>query len=106
MRIIRIGDKSSDLEQAQKILNEILQRISKVKSARSLEEIKLARRGAMFKTTRPTFMPGAGLVTSEMGQGELIRVTPAPIDENLEILKQELLQRKLIKYKRLKERDK
>ncbi|WAZ85823.1 hypothetical protein [Borrelia miyamotoi] len=73
MRIIRIGDKSSDLEQAQKILNEILQRISKVKSARSLEEIKLARRGAMFKTTRPTFMPGAGLVTSEMGQGELIR---------------------------------
>ncbi|HAC7289807.1 TPA_asm: hypothetical protein G0F45_24005, partial [Salmonella enterica] len=38
--------KSSDLAQAQKILNEILQRISKVKSARSLEEIKLARKGA------------------------------------------------------------
>ncbi|QBK63777.1 tape measure protein (plasmid) [Borrelia miyamotoi] len=75
--------KSSDLEQAQKILNEILQRISKVKSARSLEEIELARRGAMFKTTRPTFMSGAGLMTSEMGQSELIRVTPAPIDENL-----------------------
>ncbi|AHH05797.1 tail tape measure protein (plasmid) [Borrelia miyamotoi] len=75
--------KSSDLAQAQKILNEILQRISKVKSARSLEEIKLARKGAMFKTTRPTFMPGAGLMTSEMGQSELIRVTPAPIEENL-----------------------
>ncbi|WDS47807.1 hypothetical protein [Borrelia miyamotoi] len=52
--------KSSDLEQAQTILNDILQRISKVKSARSLEEIELARRGAMFKTTRSTFMPGAG----------------------------------------------
>lgn len=29
-------------------------------------------------------MPGArGLITSEMGQGKLIRVTPALIDENL-----------------------
>ncbi|WP_257722531.1 hypothetical protein [Borrelia hermsii] len=28
-------------------------------------------------------MPGVGLMISEMGQSELVRITPAPIDENL-----------------------
>uniref|UniRef100_UPI0004660536 tape measure protein n=1 Tax=Borrelia hispanica TaxID=40835 RepID=UPI0004660536 len=76
-------NKANDVRHAQNLLDEILKRMSKVKSAGSIEEIKLARSGAMFKTTRPTFIPGAGLMTSEFGQNELVRVTPAPIDQNL-----------------------
>ncbi|AFI32144.1 hypothetical protein Q7M_1601, partial (plasmid) [Borrelia crocidurae str. Achema] len=76
-------NKANDVRHAQNLLDEILKRMSKVKSAGSIEEIKLARSGAMFQTTRPTFIPGAGLITSEFGQNELVRVTPAPIDQNL-----------------------
>ncbi|AHH07178.1 Putative membrane spanning protein (plasmid) [Borrelia crocidurae DOU] len=76
-------NQARDLDRANTVLEEILKRISKVKSANFVEEIKLANKGARFITTRPTFMPGAGLMTSEFGQNELVRVTPAPIDQNL-----------------------
>ncbi|WP_024654784.1 tape measure protein, partial [Borrelia hispanica] len=76
-------NQARDLDRANTVLEEILKRISKVKSANSVEEIKLANKGARFMTTRSTFIPGSGLITSEFGQNELVRVTPAPIDQNL-----------------------
>ncbi|AMR76155.1 tail tape measure protein (plasmid) [Borrelia hermsii] len=92
--------KASDLERAQGVLDEILKRIAKVKSAGSVQEIKLARKGARFKTTRPTYMPGAGLMTSEMGQSELVRVTPAPIDENLRNLEARIIAEEINKIQK------
>ncbi|ACH95175.1 hypothetical protein ACE4V3_06100 (plasmid) [Borrelia recurrentis] len=42
-------------------------------------------------TTKPTFMPGEGLMTNEFGQNELVRVTPAPINENFSNLEARII---------------
>ncbi|WP_417903179.1 hypothetical protein QIA45_05260 (plasmid) [Borreliella andersonii] len=48
------------MKKTQKILDEILKRIAKVKSAESIEEIKLARGGARFVSNKSTYMPNSG----------------------------------------------
>ncbi len=53
--------QESDLKKTQKILDEILKRIATVKSAGSIEEIKLARGGARFISNKPTYMPNSGV---------------------------------------------
>ncbi|ANF34481.1 tail tape measure protein (plasmid) [Borrelia turicatae] len=93
-------NRDSDLKSAQGLLDEILNRIAKVRSAGSVQEIKFARKGAHFMTTKPTYMPGAGLMTSEMGQSELIRVTPAPIDENLRNLEARIIAEEINKIQK------
>ncbi len=89
--------KASDLEKAQKILDEILKRIATVKSAGSIEEIKLARGGARFVSNKPTYMPNSGVMSSEFGQPELVRITPAPIDENLRKLEAKIIAEEIAK---------
>lgn len=54
------ASKASDLKKTEKILDEILKRIAAVKSAGSIQEIKLARGGARFVSNRPTYMPNSG----------------------------------------------
>ncbi|UPA11442.1 tape measure protein (plasmid) [Borrelia parkeri] len=93
-------NRDSDLKRAEELLDEILKRIAKVRSAGSVQEIKFARKGAHFMTTKPTYIPGAGLMTSEMGQSELIRVTPAPIDENLRNLEARIIAEEINKIQK------
>ncbi|QMU99718.1 tape measure protein (plasmid) [Borrelia sp. A-FGy1] len=93
--------KKENIANARKILEEILRRISTVKAAGSLEEIKLARKGAFFKTSSPTYIPQAGLLASEMGQPELVRVTPAPIEENLRLNEAALIAKEITRLQRL-----
>uniref|UniRef100_UPI003BF61C21 tail tape measure protein n=1 Tax=Borreliella afzelii TaxID=29518 RepID=UPI003BF61C21 len=92
--------KASDLEKAQKILDEILKRIATVKSAGSIEEIKLARGGARFVSNKPTYMPNSGVMSSEFGQPELVRITPAPIDENLRKLEAKIIAEEINKLQK------
>ncbi|ASJ27735.1 tape measure protein [Borrelia turicatae] len=93
-------NRDRDLKRAEGLLDEILNRIAKVRSAGSVQEIKFARKGAHFMTTKPTYIPGAGLMTSEMGQSELIRVTPAPIDENLRNLEARIIAEEINKIQK------
>uniref|UniRef100_UPI003B210026 tape measure protein n=1 Tax=Borreliella burgdorferi TaxID=139 RepID=UPI003B210026 len=92
--------KDDDLQKAQKILDEILKRIAKVKSAGSIEEIKLARGGARFVSNKPTYMPNSGVMSSEFGQPELVRITPAPIDENLRKLEAKIIAEEITKLQK------
>ncbi|MCD2381941.1 tape measure protein [Borreliella americana] len=92
--------KADDLQKAQKILDEILKRIAKVKSAGSIEEIKLARGGARFVSNKPTYMPNSGVMSSEFGQPELVRITPAPIDENLRKLEAKIIAEEITKLQK------
>ncbi|WP_233190037.1 tail tape measure protein, partial [Borreliella burgdorferi] len=92
--------KANDLQKAQKILDEILKRITKVKSAGSIEEIKLARGGARFVSNKPTYMPNSGVMSSEFGQPELVRITPAPIDENLRKLEAKIIAEEIAKLQK------
>ncbi|WP_424632691.1 hypothetical protein [Borreliella lusitaniae] len=92
--------KTSDLEKTQKILDEILKRIAMVKSAGSIEEIKLARGGARFVSNRPTYMPNSGVMSSEFGQTELVRITPVPIDENLRKLEAKIIAEEIAKLQK------
>ncbi|WP_210374339.1 tape measure protein [Borreliella garinii] len=92
--------KDADLKKAQQILDEILKRIAKVKSAGSIEELKLARGGARFVSNRPTYMPNSGVMSSEFGQSELIRITPAPIDENLRKLEAKIIAEEVVRLQK------
>ncbi|MCR8909761.1 tape measure domain-containing protein [Borreliella burgdorferi] len=92
--------KDDDLQKAQKILDEILKRIAKVKSAGSIEEIKLAHGGARFVSNKPTYMPNSGVMSSEFGQPELVRITPAPIDENLRKLEAKIIAEEITKLQK------
>ncbi|WP_234930677.1 hypothetical protein [Borreliella garinii] len=92
--------KASDLEKTQKILDEILKRIATVKSAGSTEEIKLARGGVRFVSNKPTYMPNSGVMSSEFGQPELVRITPAPIDENLRKLEAKIIVEEIAKLQK------
>ncbi|WP_434792932.1 tape measure protein (plasmid) [Borreliella burgdorferi] len=92
--------QASDLKKTQKILDEILKRIAKVKSAGSIEEIKLARGGARFVSNKPTYMPNSGVMSSEFGQPELVRITPAPIDENLRKLEAKIIAEEIAKLQK------
>lgn len=96
--------KASDLEKTQKILDEILKRIAAVKSAGSIEEIKLASGGARFISNRPTYMPNSGVMSSEFGQPELVRITPAPIDENLRKLEAKIIAEEIAKLQKSENR--
>uniref|UniRef100_UPI003B226A47 tape measure protein n=1 Tax=Borreliella tanukii TaxID=56146 RepID=UPI003B226A47 len=98
------ASKASDLEKTQKILDEILKRIATVKSAGSIEEIKLARGGARFISNRPTYMPNSGVMSSEFGQPELVRITPAPIDENLRKLEAKIIAEEIAKLQKSENR--
>ncbi|WP_234927487.1 tail tape measure protein, partial [Borreliella garinii] len=93
-------NKTSDLKKTQKILEEILKRIAKVKSAGSIEEIKLAKSGARFVSNKPTYMPSSGVMSSEFGQPELVRITPAPIDENLRKLEAKIIAEEIAKLQK------
>ncbi|WP_423753900.1 hypothetical protein [Borreliella garinii] len=88
------------LRKTQQILDEILKRIAKVKSAGSIEELKLARGGARFVSNRPTYMPNSGVMSSEFGQPELVRITPAPIDENLRKLEAKIIAEEIAKLQK------
>ncbi|WP_233709283.1 tape measure protein [Borreliella bavariensis] len=90
------ASKASDLKKTEKILDEILKRIAAVKSAGSIQEIKLARGGARFVSNRPTYMPNSGVMSSEFGQPELVRITPAPIDENLRKLEAKIIAEEIV----------
>ncbi|PRQ97250.1 hypothetical protein CV661_05715 [Borreliella burgdorferi] len=92
--------KPDRLRKTQKILDEILKRIAKVKSAGSIEEIKLARGGARFVSNKPTYMPNSGVMSSEFGQPELVRITPAPIDENLRKLEAKIIAEEITKLQK------
>ncbi|WP_419250388.1 tape measure protein [Borreliella afzelii] len=92
--------KASNLEKTEKILDEILKRIAAVKSAGSIEEIKLARGGARFVSNKPTYMPNSGVMSSEFGQPELVRITPAPIDENLRKLEAKIIAEEITKLQK------
>ncbi|WP_233436615.1 hypothetical protein [Borreliella garinii] len=94
------SSKASDLKKTEKILDEILKRIATVKSAGSIEEIKLARGGARFVSNKPTYMPNSGVMSSEFGQPELIRITPAPIDENLRKLEAKIIAEEIAKLQK------
>lgn len=94
------SSKASDLEKTEKILDEILKRIATVKSAGSIEEIKLARGGARFVSNKPTYMPNSGVMSSEFGQPELVRITPAPIDENLRKLEAKIIAEEIAKLQK------
>lgn len=96
--------KASDLEKTQKILDEILKRIATVKSAGSIEEIKFARGGARFVSNKPTYMPNSGVMSSEFGQPELVRITPAPIDENLRKLEAKIIAEEIAKLQKSENR--
>nr|WP_233776325.1 hypothetical protein [Borreliella bavariensis] len=96
--------RASDLEKTQKILDEILKRIATVKSAGSIEEIKLASGGARFISNRPTYMPNSGVMSSEFGQPELVRITPAPIDENLRKLEAKIIAEEIAKLQKSENR--
>ncbi|WP_215536661.1 tape measure protein [Borreliella bavariensis] len=98
------ASKASDLEKTQKILDEILKRIATVKSAGSIEEIKLASGGARFISNRPTYMPNSGVMSSEFGQPELVRITPAPIDENLRKLEAKIIAEEIAKLQKSENR--
>ncbi|WP_421115300.1 hypothetical protein [Borreliella valaisiana] len=89
--------KADRLRKMQKILDEILKRIATVKSARSIEEIKPARGGARFVSNNPTYMPNSGVMSSEFGQPELVKITPAPIDENLRKLEAKIIAEEITK---------
>ncbi|XOU12895.1 hypothetical protein QIA01_05055 (plasmid) [Borreliella americana] len=60
-------DKANNLEKTQKILDKIL-KIAKVKSAGSIEEIKLSRGGARFVSNKPTYMSNSCVMSSKFGQ--------------------------------------
>ncbi|ACO38635.1 tape measure domain protein (plasmid) [Borreliella burgdorferi 29805] len=92
--------KPDRLRKTQKILDEILKRIAKVKSAGSIEEIKLAHGGARFVSNKPTYMPNSGVMSSEFGQPELVRITPAPIDENLRKLEAKIIAEEITKLQK------
>ncbi|WLN24722.1 hypothetical protein IDK87_05705 (plasmid) [Borreliella bavariensis] len=94
------SSKASDLKKTEKILDEILKRIATVKSAGSIEEIKLAHGGARFVSNKPTYMPNSGVMSSEFGQPELVRITPAPIDENLRKLEAKIIAEKITKLQK------
>ncbi len=94
------SSKASDLKKTEKILDEILKRIATVKSAGSIEEIKLARGGARFVSNKPTYMPNSGVMSSEFGQPELVRITPAPIDENLRKLEAKIIAEEIAKLQK------
>ncbi|WP_373592345.1 tape measure protein [Borreliella garinii] len=94
------SSKASDLKKTEKILDEILKRIATVKSAGSIEEIKLARGGARFVSNKPTYMPNSGVMSSEFGQPELVRITPAPIDENLRKLEAKIIAEEITKLQK------
>lgn len=96
--------QESDLKKTQKILDEILKRIATVKSAGSIEEIKLARGGARFISNKPTYMPNSGVMSSEFGQPELVRITPAPIDENLRKLEAKIIAEEIAKLQKSENR--
>lgn len=92
--------KAHRLKKTRKILDEILKRIAAVKSAGSIEEIKLARGGARFVSNKPTYMPNSGVMSSEFGQPELVRITPAPIDENLRKLEAKIIAEEIAKLQK------
>ncbi len=92
--------KADRLRKTRKILDEILKRIAAVKSAGSIEEIKLARGGARFVSNKPTYMPNSGVMSSEFGQPELVRITPAPIDENLRKLEAKIIAEEIAKLQK------
>lgn len=94
------SSKASDLKKTEKILDEILKRIATVKSAGSIEEIKLARGGARFVSNKPTYMPNSGVMSSEFGQPELVKITPAPIDENLRKLEAKIIAEEIAKLQK------
>ncbi|WP_418885572.1 tape measure protein [Borreliella tanukii] len=96
--------QKSDLKKTQKILDEILKRIATVKSAGSIQEIKLARGGARFVSNKPTYMPNSGVMSSEFGQPELVRITPAPIDENLRKLEAKIIAEEIAKLQKSENR--
>lgn len=96
--------KADRLRKMQKILDEILKRIATVKSAGSIEEIKLARGGARFVSNKPTYMPNSGVMSSEFGQPELVRITPAPIDENLRKLEAKIIAEEIAKLQKSENR--
>ncbi|WP_215536682.1 tape measure protein [Borreliella bavariensis] len=98
------ASKASDLKKTEKILDEILKRIAAVKSAGSIQEIKLARGGARFVSNRPTYMPNSGVMSSEFGQPELVRITPAPIDENLRKLEAKIIAEEIAKLQKSENR--
>ncbi|WP_233185736.1 hypothetical protein [Borreliella burgdorferi] len=84
----------------QKILDEILKRIATVKSAGSIEEITLAHDCERFVSNKPTYIPNLGVMSSEFGQPELVRITPAPIDANLCKLEAKIISEEITKLQK------
>lgn len=45
-------------------------------------------------------MPNSGVMSSEFGQPELVRITPAPIDENLRKLEAKIIAEEITKLQK------